>query len=81
MKAGRKDARHIACLGLRGKVLNTVDKTADEMLRNAELESIFKAIGLGLDVNNVTSDCQTPEEAYQKIKEKSRYGKIIIATD
>ncbi len=81
LKAGRKDTRHIACLGLRGKVLNTTDKTADEMLRNAELESIFKAIGLGLDVNNVTSDCQTPEEAYQKIKEKSRYGKILISCD
>lgn len=81
LKAGRKDARHIACLGLRGKVLNTTDKTADEMLRNSELESIFKAIGLGLDVNNVTSDCQTPEEAYQKIVEKSRYGKINIAVD
>ena len=81
LKAGRKDSKYIACLGLRGKVLNTSDKTAEEMLRNAELESIFKAIGLGLDVNNVTSDCQTPEEAYQKIKEKSRYGKIIIATD
>lgn len=81
LKAGRKDARHIACLGLRGKVLNTTDKTADEMLRNAELESIFKAIGLGLDVNNVTSDCQTPEEAYKKIQEKSRYGKILIACD
>lgn len=81
LKAGRKDSRYFGLLALRGKVLNTVDKTADEMLRNAELESIFKAIGLGLDVNNVTSDCKTPEEAYQKIKEKSRYGKIIIATD
>ena len=81
LKAGRKDTRHIACLGLRGKVLNTSDKTADEMLRNAELESIFKAIGLGLDVNNVTSNCQTPEEAYQKIVEKSRYGKIMLAMD
>ena len=81
LKTGRKDSKYFGLLALRGKVLNTVDKTADEMLRNAELESIFKAIGLGLDVNNVTSDCKTPEEAYQKIKEKSRYGKIIIATD
>lgn len=51
------------------------------MLDNAELNSIFMAIGLGLDCNSVVSKAKTPEEAYNVIKEKSRFGKIIIATD
>ena len=81
LKAGRKDCKHIAVMGLRGKVLNTVDKTADQMLDNAEMNSIFMAIGLGLDCNNVTNGCSTPEEAYERIRKTSRYGKIIISTD
>lgn len=81
LKAGRKDCRHIAVMGLRGKVLNTTEKTAEQMLDNAEMSSIFTAIGLGLDCNNVTSGCKTPEEAYEKIKAFSRYGRVIIATD
>jgi DNA gyrase/topoisomerase IV subunit B len=48
---------------------------------NKELFTIFKLVGLGIDINNVTKGCKTPEEAYEKIKQNSRYGKIIIATD
>ena len=62
-------------------MLNTTDKTVDQMLYNAELNSIFMAIGLGLDCNSVVSKAKTQEEAYNIIKEKSRFGKIIIATD
>lgn len=51
------------------------------MLDNAELNSIFMAIGLGLDCNSVVSKAKTQEEAYNIIKEKSRYGKIIISCD
>ena len=81
LRAGRKDTKHIGLLALRGKVLNTTDKTVDQMLENAELNSIFMAIGLGLDCNNVISKAKTPEEAYNIIKNKTRYGKIIISTD
>lgn len=81
LRAGRKDPKHISCLGLRGKVLNTTDKTVDQMLDNAELNSIFMAIGLGLDCNSVVSKAKTPEEAYNIIKQKTRYGKIILSAD
>ena len=46
-----------------------------------EFFTIFKVIGLGIDVNNVTHGCTSPEEAYEKIKKHARYGKICIATD
>ena len=81
LRAGRKDPKHISLIGLKGKVLNTTDKTVDQMLDNAELNSIFMAIGLGLDCNSVVSKAKTPEEAYNIIKEKSRFGRIILATD
>lgn len=51
------------------------------MLDNAELNSIFMAIGLGLDCNSVVSKAKTREEAYNIIKQKTRYGKIIISCD
>lgn len=79
--AGRKDPKHVGLIGLKGKVLNTTDKTADQMLDNAELNSIFMAIGLGLDCNSVVSKAKTQEEAYNIIKQKTRYGKIIISCD
>ena len=60
---------------------NTTDKTVDQMLDNAVLNSIFMAIGLGLDCNSVVSKAKTPEEAYNIIKQKTRYGKIILSAD
>ena len=66
---------------LRGKVKNVKDSSADQMMDNKELFTIFKMIGLGIDVNNVTKDAKTPEEAYALIQKYSRYGKIVIATD
>ena len=51
------------------------------MMDNKELFTIFKLVGLGIDVNNVTKGCKNPEEAYEKIKKYSRYGKLVIATD
>ena len=55
--------------------------SVDEALANKEIFTLLKVIGLGIDANNVTSDCKTREEAYQKIKKYSRYEKICIATD
>ena len=81
LKAGRKTSQYHAILPLRGKILNVKDSTVDEALANKEVFTILKAIGLGIDVHNVTSDCQTPEEAFEKIKKFSRYSKLILATD
>ena len=81
LKSGRHDTKLHAVLPLRGKILNVADKSLDQALTNKEIFTIFKLIGLGLDVNNVTSNCATAEEAYQKIQKYSRYGKICIACD
>ena len=81
LKAARKSTRYTAIIPLRGKVKNVKDSTADQMMDNKELFTIFKMVGLGIDVNNVTKGCKSPEEAYEKIKKYSRYGKLVIATD
>lgn len=81
LKKGRKDTRYNGVMPLRGKVKNVKDSSADQMMDNKELFTIFKMIGLGIDVNNVTKDAKTPEEAYALIQKYSRYGKIVIATD
>jgi len=81
LKAARKSTKYTAVLPLRGRVKNVVNDSASQMMNNKELFTMFKAIGLGIDVNNVTSDCQTPEEAYEKIKQRTRFGKLVIATD
>lgn len=81
LKAARKSTKYLAVLPLRGRVKNVVNDNANQMMDNKELFTMFKALGLGIDVNNVTSNCQTPEEAYEIIKQKTRFGKLIIATD
>ena len=81
LKAGRKSTQYHAVLPLRGKILNVKDSTVDEALANKEIFTLLKVIGLGIDANNVTTGCKTSEEAYEKIRKYSRYGKICIATD
>lgn len=81
LKAGRKSTQYHAILPLRGKILNVKEATVDEALANKEIFTLLKVIGLGIDANNVTSGCKTREEAYEKIRKYSRYGKICIATD
>lgn len=81
LKAARKNTKFIGVAPLRGKVKNVKDSTADQMMDNKELFTIFKLMGLGIDVNNVTKGCKTPEEAYEKIKKFARFGKLVIATD
>lgn len=81
LKAGRKSTQYHAVLPLRGKILNVKDSTVDEALANKEIFTLLKVIGLGIDANNVTTGCKTREEAYEKIRRYSRYGKICIATD
>ena len=81
LSTARKSTKYHAVLPLRGKVLNVKDSTADQVMNNKEFFTIFKVIGLGIDVNNVTKNANTPEEAYNLIQKYTRYGKIIIATD
>jgi DNA gyrase subunit B len=78
---GRKSSKYHAIMPLRGRVLNVDGLSVDQMLENKEFYTIFRSIGVGLDVNYVGSDCSSPEEAFEKIKKSSRYGKIIISTD
>jgi len=81
LKAARKTTKYDAVMPLRGKVKNVCNDNANQMMDNKEFYTIFKVIGLGIDINNVTSGCETPEQAYEMIKQKTRFGKIIIATD
>ena len=81
LKSGRHNTQFHAVLPLRGKILSVLDKTVDQALDNKEIHTIFKVIGLGMDVNNVTKDAKSFEEAYELIKIYSRYGKIVIAVD
>ena len=78
---GRKNSRMVGIMPLKGRVLNVDGMGVDKMLENKEFYTIFKAIGVGLDINYVGSDCSDPAEAFEKIKKASRYGKIIISTD
>ena len=78
---GRKSSKYHAIMPLRGRVLNVDGVSVEKMLENKEFYTIFKSIGLGLDINNVATDSSDPLEAFEKIKKASRYGKIIISTD
>lgn len=81
LKKGRKDTMYQAVMGLRGKTMNTINKSVEQMLDNRELNTIFTAIGLGIDDYNITSEANTPEEKWKMIEKHARYGKIIICTD
>lgn len=81
LKSGRRSSDYQAVTALRGKIANVSKLDLDKALENKEIYTILKTIGLGIDANNVTSGCITKEDAYEKIKKYSRYGKICIATD
>lgn len=78
---GRKSCLYHAVLPLRGRVINTTKMEGDKMLDNKEMYTLFKAIGLGLDCNNILEGVQTREEALEVLKKRARYSKIIISTD
>ena len=83
LKAARKagDVRYRSVLPLRGKVLDTSGCNVDKMMENREFFTIFSVMGLGITANSVIKDAKSPEEAYEIIKRRARYGKLIIATD
>lgn len=85
LKSGRKvipgQGLKEAVLPLKGKILNVSNVDIDKALDNKEISTIFTLLGVGIDGNNVTSNCKTPEEAYQALQKYCRYGKVVIATD
>lgn len=78
---GRPDTKTHAILGLRGKILNVTDKGVDRALESKVIGDIFNIIGLGLDINWVGSSASSYEEEHEIIMKRTRYGKVIIATD
>lgn len=81
LKGGRKSTLYHAVMPLKGRTLNTINKTIDQILDNKELNTIFQAIGLGVDSYNIASEARTKEEKWELIKKHARYGKIVISTD
>lgn len=84
LKNARKaeDVKYSAILPLRGKVLDVSGgMSASKMLSNTEFFTLFSAFGLGIDTHSVIKDAKTPEEAYEIIKKKTRFGKLAIACD
>jgi DNA gyrase/topoisomerase IV subunit B len=79
--SGRPDTKYFAVLPLRGKILNVTTKTSDQALDSQTIYSIYNCIGLGIDENNVLKDSKTAAEAMMILKQRSRYGKIIICSD
>lgn len=81
LKSGRKSTQWHAVMPLKGRTMNTIGKTVEQMLDNKELNTIFQSIGLGVDSYNIASEAKTKEEKWEIIQKHARYGKIIISTD
>jgi DNA gyrase/topoisomerase IV subunit B len=81
LKSGRRTPEWEGILPIKGKIANVSKIDIDKALENKEIYTILKTVGLGIDQNNVTTGCTTREEAYEKIKKYSRYGKICLAAD
>ena len=62
-----RDPQHQAVMRLRGKILNTENKSVDKILHNEEIKGLVAAIGGGIGKDFDVS--------------KIRYDKIIIMTD
>lgn len=70
-----RDAKTMAGLPLRGKILNVFECTAAEVLANKEIQSIMASIGLKIGESPLTVRLGKVE------KVNMNYGRIIIATD
>lgn len=69
-----RNASTQAVLGLRGKVLNCLVATPRQIMKNAEVVDIIKALGFDYEFTEKNSIVHYD-------KEKLRYGKFIIAAD
>lgn len=77
----RPNSKYYASYLLRGRVMNCSGLNEEQMLDNAELAGLYKAIGVGLDINSVISEAKDDAEAYGILKRTARYSKLIISTD
>lgn len=86
-KQGR-DRTYQAILPLRGKILNVEKARLDKILHNKEIQSIIKALGVGIqDLNHANGtngdqengDADESEETFNI--DKLRYHKVVIMCD
>lgn len=82
-KQGR-DRTYQAILPLRGKILNVEKARLDKILRNNEIRSIIKALGVGIYEENLNNgingeDGEDEDESFDI--SKLRYHKVIIMVD
>ncbi|MBY0228904.1 MAG: DNA topoisomerase IV subunit B, partial [Gemmataceae bacterium] len=69
-----RDSNYQAILPLRGKPLNVEKARLENMLGNAEISNLIRAVGIDIDIK---LDAEDPEEALKGLK----YGKIVIMSD
>jgi DNA topoisomerase-2 len=70
-----RNAKTMAGLPLRGKIMNVFESSAKEVLENKEIQAIMAAIGLKIGESPLVVRLNKVE------KNNLNYGKIIIATD
>lgn len=75
MKTAR-DASTQAILGLKGKPLNTLTSSCEQILKNQEIQDLLRALGLDYTYNQKTKKLDVEFN-----ERKLRYGKIVIASD
>ena len=62
-----RNSRTQAVLPLRGKILNTESLSVSKIMKNAEVDSLVRALGAGIGQNFEISQC--------------RYGRVILLMD